>query len=205
MSTEIKLDVKMFNRALHQYIGGANKDAVEAFNVKAYYVARNAAMYTKKAGKKEIRSYYNRKNTAAVVAAVKWKKLTRANSRAELTAALKAMKAARIKAVGSLCAGWLPAIKAFGGWAKQPKSLKGVMQRGRKGRAKVAKRSDGMKAHAMIENFLPSKTKDTAGAGRALSRWGARGLQAAFKKEAFSMEKYLIKKLKKTAKELHLR
>ena len=205
MPTGIKLETTRFNVALDKYHDLTSKDAVETFNIKAYWVARNAAWMTKKASKKSIRKYYSVKNLPAVIAAVKWKKLTRANTKAELQDALKELKAAKVKAVASLCAGWIPTIKKTAGWAKQSKTLRGVRQKGMKGRCSLAQRSQGMNAKCVMENFGPKKMKDSEGAAKALGQWGLRGLNAAFKKEAISMEKYLMEKMKKSARKVRLR
>lgn len=203
MPTEIKLDTSRFNNAMRDYLYLTSKDGVEVLNVKAYWVARNALEMTKRASKPQIRKYYNVKNKAAVVAAVRKFKLTRANSKKELRDGLNKMKAQAVSAVGSLAAGWVPALRKFGGWAKQSKSVRGTRMKGVKGRAKLASRNDGMKAFAAIENCMPAKAKKSkAGAAKAFGRWATRALNASFKREAMSMEKYMKQKFDQSARKV---
>ena len=65
----------------------------------------------------------------------------------------KKLKKYRNRSISYLRSGWIPALRALGGWAKQPRSFKGVRMKGRrKGKVKMAKKT--WDSHCTITNIV---------------------------------------------------
>ena len=107
----------------------------------------------------------------------------------------KKLKKYRNRSISYLRSGWIPALRALGGWAKQPRSFKGVRMKGRqKGKVKMARKT--WDSHCTITNMVGH----TRGQAEAAKKYVKTALQKAFNKEAQSMAKYILKKYKEAAK-----
>lgn len=214
MDVDLKFDTVQFRRVLEEYIATTSKSVAKALNSKAYQLAWHAERLTKRASRADIESLgvvatklrRNRKTGAlgkgaavidkprveAILAGL-WRKQGRTFTNAELKEAAKKEIGKRLRAVGYIASGWIPAIRKLFGKSDiklgKPESTRRAGTSGT-GRAVPATPEN---AEAIIENsVLALKNSKVANeAEQALHKAGA-----IVQKD---MEEYLLRKMKEAA------
>lgn len=129
-----------------------------------------------------------------------WKGKTRTAGAAAMLEAMRKAFQARMRSIGFLKAGWLPAIRTLSRFADlgAPFAPIDARQYGRpKGRATPGK--EGWRPIAEIEN-MATTYRDKKG---ALIKFGGPALQQAFDEEAADMRAYMERKLRADAEEFN--
>lgn len=192
----LKIDDRQFQKQLLKYFKASTRTVSRGINAKSYFIVKKAIRMTRKADKKKIQKHlaWNGKSADRLR---RWalKHFPQLKTDDERKAYFKKMKSARVKSVGYLKSGWLPALKAFGKVTNQNKKAKGVTARGiPKGFGRWAKDSISPKA------TFANKTGHAGGQPAALKKFGEPALARAFQSEARSMKRYLEKKMAQTTK-----
>ncbi len=211
MSATMTVDMREFSRTLDAYLVATSKTLSAAVNNKAGRVALAATNTTHKAKRQDIealgvdgyrliknkktgelrqgRPIYNLGGSMRNIIAAREVTSGRRDF-SNMDARVKSAIARRLKSIGFLRAGWLPAFRALrsfiGGLAATP----GATQQGKpKGYAKKAR--DGFNPLAVIANSA-APTPEAA-------KFVEQGLARAFREETADMKAYLERKLKETA------
>jgi len=186
------VDTEMFDRTMLKYIKVAKRTLPEVLNTKGYWVARNAIRLTHKASKDKIRYFTdNWKRSSSTI--IKMFKLQGKKFKPK-TYQTK-LKKFRTRSIGYLRSGWIPALRALGGWAKQSRTYKGVRMKGRqKGKVKMAKKT--WSSHCTITSMVGHSRHQA----KAAKKYVKPALQKAMNREAQEMAKYILKKYKEAAK-----
>ena len=187
----MKIDTTEFDRTMLEYIKHSKKSIPEALNQKAYWVAKGAIKATRVANKDKITGFVKdwKKSGAAIIKSFNLE-TDRSGSwtRKEVQ---KRMRQARHKSIGYLRSGWLPTLRATGGWCrpKQKRTFKGVRQKGRKkGSVRIARK---------VWDSVVTMTNTTGYTKRqeaAARRFVRPALQLAITREATSMKVYSERK-----------
>lgn len=189
-----------FDRALKDYVLKTKKSIPEVLNTKAYWVARNAIQLTRIADKAKINSFAkNWSKSGPIIIKAFGLKTDRSGdwTRKEVQ---KKFAALRRRSIGYLRSGWIPTLRATGGWAKQPKNYKGVIIRGkRKGWVKLATKAWDTKT--TICNAV-GYNSDQAEAAR---KYVQPALSKSIAKETASMRQYLEKKQKEILRKARIK
>lgn len=200
-----------FHRMMKDYLELTSKSVAEAMNYKAYMIALFAIRKTKKTTAGRIKKFWNSANTKKskidktplvpkIVSA--WKGYNRKTQRGVLEGSIEEIRDRRLKSIGFLRSGWIPAIKALashtGGRVKKVSKNDSRIQKIH-GKAKKAKRGSGLDAVASIENYTGRYSDDAAD---ALAKFGKAGLEKGIEMEARETVKYLAKKFQKDADKL---
>ena len=191
-----------FDRALKDYVLKTKKSIPEVLNTKAYWVARNAIQLTRISDKAKINAFAKdwAKSGPTIIKAFdlqkggsNWGGWTRKEVQ-------KKFAALRRRSIGYLRSGWIPTLRATGGWAKQPKNFKGVAIRGkRKGWVKLARKAWDTKT--IICNAV-GYNSDQAEAAR---KYVQPALSKSIAKETASMRQYLEKKQKEILRKARIK
>lgn len=236
---EWEWDQRLFDKTLEEYMKVSSKTFQQILNTKAYYVARKALWFTRKADAGAIRSQLgtvrkvtrtvktgrrgvrrrvttyefedthtpmNQRNLEAPLAVLlvvargkrkglrsPWHGKPRAAGAAAMTAAIRNLMVARVRAITFLRSGWLPAIDIFSPLAdKGDKSPPKDAKRYGKAKGTGSPATPGFIARASIENYART-LKDPE--FTALTRHGSPALQRAFDDEAASMWTYIKSKM----------
>lgn len=202
----ITIDNREFRETMREYRKFTKRDLATILNTKAFYIARGAVRNTLKASKEQIQweltdpdfSY-----SGAPIAALLVNKRRGAQGKkglygARMERAVNSLANARVLTRAFIAAGFLEAVKIFGGVAEKknraPRSDPSVKQRGRaKGSGTIARES--WTPRATIENGARTRRETHD----ALMKYGGDGLQEAFDEEVASMKQYIEDKLQATA------
>ena len=206
MITRIKIESQSMQRDISRYLAASKRELSEAINIKAYFIVKRAMRHTKKANKKEIRSFIRGPEGQLMIGKMfglgRFKKDPPA-SRAEAT---KRIISARIRSVAYLAAGWGRALALFGKEAKASRRMKGVSARGGlKKRSAVTVARPGAKPFAIFTNPAGYKNRVKKPGQKftqdeAMRKFGEPIYQAAFRVEVRSMAKYVERKMAKATK-----
>lgn len=199
MEPKITVDLSSFNRALSEYIRHNKRDIADICNMKAYIIAKNAIEKTKAANPSNIKSQMEARSNMgqlSIAEAMAMKRLRKQSNYKPRMPALRRearkILSAKLKSVGFLRSGWVPAIRMLSFRLK--KQLVRNLTKVQKGKDK-----GGCKP-AMVGGFAVSATiwnSITSGGGRTAATIIA-GLQRAINAEVISMRQYIDKKLTKS-------
>lgn len=206
MTPRIKINSQSMERDIARYLTASKRELSEAINYKAYFIVKRAMRHTKKANKKEIRSFIRGPEGQLMIGKMfglgRFKKDPPA-SRAEAT---KRIISARVRSVAYLAAGWGKALAVFGKAAKASRRMKGVAVRGGlKSHAKAVVARPGTSPAATWANPAGYKNRAKKPGQKftqdeAMRKFGEPIYQAAFRAEVRSMAKYVERKMAKATK-----
>lgn len=196
-------DQSKFDATLRQYIAVSGKEVVDVLNSKAYFVARKALWFTKKAAPKNITALRTAATESGglLVGAMINRRLGAKSLPGlygkDMRQAINLLIASRRRSIAFLKSGWIPAIRGLDPKAKDKHMaaprVGGVKQIGvPKGRFKAASESS-MTARIVNSAQARSDTKS------ALEKIGGPALNRAFDDEAASMMAYMNRKLERHA------
>jgi len=201
-------DQAKFDSVLNEYMKWTSRTLEEALNSKAYMIARKALWFTKKADREDIKSSLRRLGLssrgtesprgALIINAARAKQgLPGLHGRA-MAEAINALEAARLRSIGFLKSGWIPAIRILEGFAKDkggaaPRDSAARVYGQEKGAAYPATAD---KLSAVIVNSVGTQGRDR---NNVLERIGGPALDLAFYDEANSMQDYIEKKMNEDA------
>lgn len=207
----IKLDTREWNRVMPIYLQHTKRDLATVMNTKGYIIARFALYWTPKVDRSRIRSIWRGGRATHRQGAHLGRIVNAARGRLgykglwgkKMSDEISVVGARRLRSVGFLASGWLPAIKKLAshkkGGGRLP-SMRGAQQFGRaKGDARVA--VPAWKVLCVIENHVGEKDNHAI----ALARFGAPALQQAFDQEVASMKTYIERKMAASAKTLGIK
>ena len=218
-----KSSQREFDRTLKDYLAVNRRTLPESLNEKAYFIAGGAIRNTHKADADKIRSElgaamtpvigkrgkalkrkklsFTGKYSMSLAVAIVVAKLRKAGKEIPVAGKLAEMGLAlirsRLRSVGFIRSGWLPALRRLARFSQYGK-LKFEMPRQygvAKGGVSPATASQGDWAKVVIWNSAGGEAKHK----QALLRYGAPGLEAAVNEETASMKSYLEKKLRQNA------
>jgi hypothetical protein len=224
----MRLNTREFDRTLRQYMEHSKRDWAQIFNTKGYFIARRATTETPKANAAKIRALRERRiigtglkfgkngprkvtvrdplstSRAALILQARRRAAGQPGYTAkELPAAVKKFIGARLRSIGYLKSGWIPAIKKLEPLAdvraKPRVDNSGKVFKQPKGGAKPARNL----WRTTCQIFNAAVTKKSGDEG--LRKFGQAGLQAAFAAELVSMKDYVERKLAARAKRLAIR
>jgi hypothetical protein len=224
----MRLNTREFDRTLRQYMEHSKRDWAQIFNTKGFFIARRATTETPKASAAKIRALRERRiigtglkfgkngprkvtvrdplstSRAALILQSRRRAAGEPGYTAkELPAAVKKFIGARLRSIGYLKSGWIPAIKKLEPLAdvraKPRVDHSGKVFQQPKGGAKPARNL----WRTTCEIFNAAATKKSGDEG--LRKFGQAGLEAAFAAEMFSMKEYIERKLAARAKRLAIR
>ena len=206
MRPRLIIDDSRFQMGLNGYLSISRREISEAINYKAYFIVKRAMRHTKKANKKEIRSFIRGPEGQLMIGKMfglgRFKK-DPPSSRADAT---KRIISARIRSVAYLAAGWGRARAMFGKEAKASRRIKGVTTRGglrKYSEANVAR--PGIKPFATFANPAGHKDRVRKPGQRytqdaAMRKFGDPIFQASIRAEMRSMKKYMEKRMGRAAR-----
>jgi len=225
-STQVKWDQSVFNRTLDEYRKVSKRTLQQIINTKAFYVARKAIWFTRKADSNRIKGqlgqfvsvrYTNKKGKTATrrkLALVQGRTVNAplaaliVNKRrgaaglpglygSKMTKAVREMLGARLRSVAFLTAGWLPAVRKLAPFATDKSKAPNDPAAKQIGRPKGDARAAPEGFNPIAEIVNNATTRnDEKG---ALRLYGGPGLQRAFSDEAASMRQYIEDKMRKDA------
>ncbi len=218
-----RLDTQEFQRTFNQYLGKTKRTLPEAINAKAFFIARRAAEHTPIAERGTIEAAFGvtgyktrvskktgsfKRGTAilggqGLYRLVNWqraKKGLQGLSGKAMAKAEKRLLSTRLKAVGTLRAGWLHILRNYSSRIKAAFSVKASPKLKQKGRSKPA--TAGWSPVAMFEYRVTVKNR--AGFAMIDPRVEA-ALARAFRDETASMKDYLVRKLQPIADRVNAR
>jgi len=217
-------DQRGFDRALLEYMKYTSRSLQEAVNTKAYYIARKALWFTKKADRASmIRSLggyvkvqalnkagrtVNRRilqlrdariGQAPLAAVIINARRGRAGEKGlygpDMARAIRGLLTARTRALGFIKSGWLPAIKLLAPYADKRGQPRIDHSVKQRGRAKgTAQPARGLSA--TIRAQIVNLASPIRDRKGALLKYGSKGLDVAFRDEAASMWEYIGRKMR---------
>jgi hypothetical protein len=198
-----------FDRTMRLYLKQTSKTQATALNQKAFWIMVNALNFTPKADVKKMRRELTwKKSNATRLRAWALKHQPQLKTDDERKAYFKDLKKKRGRSMGYLKAGWLTpiAIVKKAGGVKGKTTSKGVTQRGqKKGKAKPAR--DQWKCEVTFENLVGAmsgsgnkRSGQKHSQADAAKKFGNPALAKGFRKEQASMKRYLLKKMRETAR-----
>lgn len=211
----LEFDTKQFERTLRRYLASTSKDVATALNTKAYELAWHTERNTKRASRAEIEqlgivghklrkdrktgrlkkgaAIHERNSRARAIVVGKRRKAGQELNNREITKEARQLVTGRLRAIGYLASGWIPAIKKLKPFSDFKKG--GVKSRKRAGTTNTGNAvvATEQRKIAVIENALKAlKNPEVIAKG-----------EAALKKAALivmrDIEQYFIKKMKKSA------
>lgn len=200
----IKVNTDNFNKALSEYMKNTRRDITEVVNTKAYWIAINAIKETYKTNKQHIRTSLEQPSNIingltvaeAIVVQRNRKSFNRKMTRTEMKREARKMIGKRVRAVGFLKSGWIPAAKVLAPHVKKRLTV-GVesFSKGKpKGGAKPVSRT------IFTNNHVASVWNNIIADGDPKSQsYMKRGLQTALDNESRSMMSYVEEKMRKNA------
>jgi len=216
MAGELHVDMTSFKKTMNAYLASTSKSMVRALNSKAYEIAWQAEKLTKRASRAAIeelgviatqvfkkngdrlrrtRSIYAKSSRARAIVAARKRKTGEEIITRDLEKEAAKLIGARLKAVGYLASGWIPAIRRLLRLADFKKSPPTSVKRGGRntGFATIATTK---RQEAVIGNSVGALAKDDNSRTLAESALG----RAVAIVQA-DMEAYLVKKFKGAARE----
>lgn len=226
MANETKLDVREFQRALVEYIPTTKKSLAQICNERALNIAARAIPPTPKAEKQKIEALgvvgytvLSKKGTrlkrAKAILSVGGRMrdiyvarmIKRGENPKDLTAKeiadrVKRALGARLRSIGFIKSGWLPAMKRLGIAAGKQAKLRILGDSKTVGRDKgyAIEAKPGFTPSATIVNMAGSLTDDN---GHALVKFGAPALQQAVNAEARELLEHTARKLQADANKIN--
>lgn len=200
------LDTAQFNATLRKYLAVSTRSLTEAINEKMFFILAEAQKETPLADRAKIESELGattterigksgnvRRKLSYTPTKLVYKLVNRRQpglSGAETEKAARKLIASRLRAVGSLRAGWSAALKKFGQVTGRFGVSSGLPRVKRGSEASPAK--DGVKAQAeAVYNLM----QQGAGGSLEIDPRVSMALEKSFASEAQSMEGYLERKL----------
>jgi len=217
-------DQSKFDAALDEYLKVTDRTVTEVLNTKAYYIARKALWFTKRAdsgsiakelgnlvsvtsistrGRLTTRKTLNLvgadQHDAPLAALIVNKRLGKGHGLygAAMEKAIRNLLASRMRSIAFLKSGWLPAIRVLSLYAKDKSN--DSIPAGNEG-ARIYGREKGA-AYPAVEgtSSIVATIINSAIAAHdkkdALQLFGSKALQTAFDDEAADMESYMARKL----------
>lgn len=206
VEASITVDTSNFDKALKEYIRNSKKDCQDIVNQKAYWIAIRAIKETYKADKDQIRTtlegpsdtFPNLTLAEAIVLTRNRQSVKKKMTRAELKREGKKLINQRIRAIGFLKSGWLPAVRILAPKVNKRYTV-GLTRLGKgkdKGGAEPARQSTtSCKATIWSDIIADNNTK--------AQNYRKIGLQRALNAEAASMNAYVESKLRKRAEQFN--
>lgn len=210
----VQVDTKAFDKALDEYMKFTKKSVADVINAKAYYIARNAVLFTHKASASKIETDLNESSRdfpdvplAAIIINSRLKKQGKKGlSGRKMAQAVKKMINARKKAVNFLRSGWLPAIRILETFMKRgdsnnlkyvrryaPKTDSTVKQYGQDKGTAIWAKPHLERTFTVIENAVQGG-KDSNKNGN-VHNFIVSGLEKGVKAEIASMRLYVERKM----------
>ena len=194
----VDIDMTEFNRTFAEYMKYTNKTAASALNTKMVYILQGAIRKTKKASALAIRSQLNagfpsmKERIVMKLAKEHGEKI----SKREVRLRAKRLLGAKIRSIGFVLSGWLPAMKKTLPYSEK-KSVIVPSQRGKdKGGAKPAPLSGSTYCSAESWNEVSGNPPSAF-----VQQVKMDGVAKSFAKEIASMVTYLEKKWKDGGKQ----
>jgi len=212
-------DQTKFNDVLKEYLKWTKKSLAEVLNQKAYFIARKALWFTRKANAADIKSDLRRiglsnarttKSGRTVQtegprgALIINRKRGRLGEKglygSEMREAFDFLLYSRLRSIAFLKSGWIPAIRILDSFVKDksgaaPSDRDAKVYGAEKGAAYPA--TDG--GEQIIARVLNSAAGKTASSYKALDKWGGAALELAFHDEAGSMQDHIERKMNQDA------
>lgn len=200
--SESAWDQSRFDDLLLQEVALTKRTYVEAVNSHTYFIARKALWLTKKADSTRIRSElegpakYTDGTLAEAILINRYNKQGGwPGSGAAFAADVARLIASRTRSVAFLKSGWIPAIQFIGAVVTN-KGKAAPMDR----EARVYGQYKGSGYPAVMGDIMTAQITNSAGTEtdsgtKALHKFGAPALDAAFYDEALNMQAYVEKKL----------
>lgn len=209
----IRINRREFDDTFRKYMAVSQRDIAVALNTKAFYIARRATVETAKANAGDIRKVWGvragRSNSTRaafagkIINQIRGARGEKGLYGEEMAEAVAQMLVYRLRTVGFIKSGWIPAIKRLEPLAEKkgaPRQDRRAAQLGTaKGWAVPAR--PGIRCIAIIANTASTK-RDIK---QALLKFGTPGLQRAFDHEVASMKTYIERKMTASAKKLGIK
>ncbi len=196
----MRLNTSEWDKVFPKYMEHSKRDLATALNAKAFFIARRAVVETPKAKLSRMS-----RATGGILGRIVNKRRGLAGDKGlygvEMAKVVEIIYQARRRSVAFLKSGWLPAIRKLEqsvdpryrrGAAKSDRTAKQVGRA--KGSATPAR--TGWRCSARIENAALAKHDKK----EALDLFGGPALQRAFDYEVASMNEYIARKMRDTAK-----
>jgi hypothetical protein len=208
----ISVDTKAFDKAMDEYMAFTKKSVAEVINAKAFFIARNAVLFTDKTPPTKIESELNAQSrdyaptplSVVIINSRQKKKGEKGLTGRKMGQAIKKMLAARRRAVNFLRSGWLPAIRILETAMKRgdikfakryaPKNDSTVKQYGQDKGSAIWAKPNLERTYAQIENAVQGEGRGKVNTGRVQSII-TKGLDKAIKAEIASMKVYVERKM----------
>ena len=201
-----KLDDREFDRVLKEYVQYSRRTLPVIVNTKAYYIARRAVAETPKADRADIANFIGWDGGRIAGMLINKRRGERGEKGlqgAAMKKAVMAMKAGRLRALGFIKSGWIPAIKLLAPYAEAIRGPRtGRLPRTTgvpKGSAIPA--TQAWRVKAQIQNTVTAAWDKRSGAQKV----AVPALQRAFDAERQSMLDYMARKMKEGAKKLGIK
>lgn len=195
---EVRIDTREFEATLKRYAAVSKTSFPDIVNRKLRFIARGATRLTPKAKASDIRSSLRQEGARpgqtlaeSIVRAKLYRQGKKQPTKIETKALVKAMIGARIRSIGYIKSGWLPAIAKLGAALGLSSSGGGQgRQFGKpKGNAVIAK--SGWKVFGSITNEAYTRHDP-----KALEIYGAPALQQAVNNETVSTQAEIEKRMR---------
>ncbi len=211
-----------FTAVMREYAQASRRDDTTIVMTKAFYIARGAVRNTHRSDKAKVKQElqelvgaraqktvtrfgrYGQEQEAPLAAilenASRGKRGQPGLYGSKMAQAVKSFIGRRLRSIGFLASGFLPAIKTFEPLAERtgsaPRIDQQIKQHGQDNGSARALNLGGLVPKAIITNFAQGKGDHD---GRALEKYAGDGLQKAFDDEMVSMREYIIHKKQGTA------
>lgn len=204
----VSVDTSNYDRAIQQYMRNTRKSAIEVVNQKAYWIGLNAIRETYKANKTTIKNDLEKPAdkmrgltvAEAIIVDRRYKNHEKPLTRGELRKEARALINKRIRAIGFLKSGWIPAVKRLAPLVNKKVSvgMHNVKKGKDKGGAKPAVES--MFTNVVVASIWNDIQADNNPRAQAYMR---QGLQRGLDMEAKSMLAYVESKMRKNAEKFN--
>lgn len=197
-----------FQRTLREYVKYSRRDRVTIVNTKAYYIACGALYATYKASKADIRKSFSRATGAIIGKIINKRRAERGEKGLygeQMLEAQVKMRAMRLRAVAFLKSGWIPAIKKLYSLAERPGRAKrpdADSKRIKKPKGSASPATGLLFTKAIIANASQARHSTTPD---PLDVYGVPGLEEAIAAETVSMQDYIERKMRASAKRLAIK
>lgn len=225
-------DQSVFDAVLSEYMRHTKRTYTEVLNTKAFFIARKALAFTKKASAQDIGDTLGRlvavRRTSLTLRSVKSQRFELApareydaplaalivNARAapgegkygpQMTLAIRKMINSRMRSIAFLKSGWIPAIRILEPYARDKR---GAAPRDPQARIFGQEKGSAVPAiegETMITSIINSALGTGATGSKALAKYGGEALDRAFADEAASMQAYIDQRVQAATEEANLK
>lgn len=188
---KMEVDMREFQKTFREYMKYTNKTAAQVLNTKMTFILSDAIRNTKKASAQEIRAKLNAGDPPLKENIVARRALDHGEfiSQKEIKTRAKRLLGARVRSIGFVLSGWIPALKKMIPYSDR-KSVIVPRQRGKdKGGSKPASLLSGFYATSEAWNNVIGKPPSMKVLSIKMD-----AVAIAFSKEMASMVQYLEKK-----------